>query len=393
MIITVLRGLGTGLFFSLVAIVLLPVALPPFLDRIYYQGPQSDHFDGERFVNPDEDQGQWVGDPTRVGNPRRGSFFVRFLTGDDRPDWPDHVPVNPIVPEERVMGDRMVATWVGHATMLIQTQGVNILTDPIWSDYASPFQGVGPRRVAAPGVRMADLPPIDAIVISHNHYDHLDLATLEQLWERDQPLIVTSLGNDRVIAGSGAQAVARDWGGVVPVSPEVSVIVTRNHHWGSRWFRDRNRALWSSFVITTPSGNIFFGGDTGPGDMRWPEEAAAHGPVRLAFIPIGAFRFQPGQDWSGNHIGPMHAIQVWNRLGRPFSIAMHWGTFRLSWEAMWTPARMLHMLQQCAGIEDGFFRAVRHGQRFDVPPILAVSEIDEARVEECAQDPAIRALL
>lgn len=386
------RGLGSGLLFLAVAILLLPVILPPFLDRTYYEGPISENYDGEYFFNPDEDEGGWVGDPTSQRSPRRSSMLLRMIFGDDRPPWPDSVPVHPTVPDQRIEGDRMVTTWVGHSSTLIQTQGLNILTDPIWSDYASPIPPLGPRRVAEPGIRFEDLPPIDLVVISHNHYDHLDLDTLRRLWERDEPLIVTSLGNDTVIAQAGAEAVTRDWGGTVEVSPEVSVIVTRNHHWGSRWGTDRNRALWSSFIITTPAGNIFFGGDTGPGDMRWPEEAAAYGPVRLAFIPIGAFRFQQGQDWSGSHIGPMHAIQVWNRLGRPVSIGIHWGTFRLSWEGYWTPARMLEMLQDCAEIEDGFFRAVRHGQRFDVPPVRMTAEVDEARVESCAAEPEIRAL-
>lgn len=392
MIRPLMRWIGSALLFLLIAILLLPVVLPPFLDRIYYEGPVSENFDGEYFFNPDEGEGIWVGDPTRLNSPGRSSFLLRFIAGDDRPPWPSHVPVNPVVPDERVEGDRMVTTWVGHASALIQTQGLNILTDPIWSDYASPIPPLGPGRVAEPGIRFGDLPPIDLVVISHNHYDHLDLDTLRRLWERDQPLIVTSLGNETVIAQAGAEAVTRDWGGVVEVSPEVSVIVTRNHHWGSRWVTDRNRALWSGFVITTPAGNIFFGGDTGPGDMRWPGEAAAYGPVRLAFIPIGAFRFQRGQDWSGSHIGPMHAIRVWNRLGRPVSIGIHWGTFRLSREGYWTPARMLEMLQDCAGVEDGFFRAVRHGQRFDIPRVRATPAVDEARVERCAAEPEIRAL-
>src|SRR3546814_9888175 len=130
----------------------------------------------------------------------------------------------------------------------------------------------------------SDLPKIYLVVFSHNHYYHMDLPTLKRLWARDRPLIVTSLGNDSIISQTGAKAVALDWGQSVDVRPGVRVVVTRNHHWGSRWGADRNRALWSSFVIETPEGNIFFGGDTGGGDMKWPEEAASYGPVRLAII-------------------------------------------------------------------------------------------------------------
>jgi L-ascorbate metabolism protein UlaG (beta-lactamase superfamily) len=224
-------------------------------------------------------------------------------------------------------------------------------------------------RVAEPGVRFADLPPIDLVLVSHNHYDHMDLPTLERLWERDRPLIVTSLGNDSVIAGSGAEAITRDWGGRVRVSDEVEVIVTRNHHWGSRWFVDRNRALWSSFVVTTPGGNIFFAGDTGPGDMRWPEEAAAYGPVRLALIPIGAFRFTPGQNWSGSHIGPDHAVQVFEGLGAANALAIHWRTFRLSWEAIDTPRTLLARHLAEAGVPESRFRAVPQGTAWEIPAL------------------------
>ena len=133
--------------------------------------------------------------------------FWRYLTGsDDRPEWPTRVPVTPGKPEARVEGERMTATWIGHATMLIQTRGLNILTDPIWSAPAGPF-GLGPRRVAAPGVRFADLPKIDLVLVSHNHWDHLDKATLKRLWRRDRPVIVTSLGF-ALARGRGAPILA-----------------------------------------------------------------------------------------------------------------------------------------------------------------------------------------
>ncbi len=148
--------------------------------------------------------------PTRGG---RGGFLWRQLTGDDgRPRLArDGSRVQPSKPVARVAGQRMVATWIGHATVLVQTQGLNILTDPIYAERAGPF-GFGPKRVARPGVALDDLPRIDLILISHNHYDHLDQATLKKLWARDRPLIVTSLGNDSVIGQVGVPATALDWG-------------------------------------------------------------------------------------------------------------------------------------------------------------------------------------
>ncbi|WP_239018191.1 MBL fold metallo-hydrolase [Sphingomonas flavalba] len=354
------RWAGAALLFLVVALCLLLTLVPPFLDFRYYAGPASDHYDGERFFNPD-------GNDTFRPPGGQSRFMLRYLLRrDERPPWPAHVAVSPTRPPARVAGERMVVTWVGHATMLVQTQGLNILTDPIWSDTAGPF-GIGPRRVTAPGVRFADLPKIDVVLISHNHYDHMDLATLKRLQARDRPLVVTSLGNDTVMKPAGVRVAALDWGQRVTIRSGVEVVVTRNHHWDSRWMADRNRALWSSFVVRLPGGNIFFAGDTGPGDMRWPAEAATLGPVRLALIPIGAFRFAPGEMRAGSHIGPVDAVKVFEGLGAAHAVAIHWGTFRLSYEAYDTPPKLLALEMRCAGLDPAAFRPFRIGEAAEVP--------------------------
>jgi len=384
----ILKFIGWTLLALFVGGALLVTIVPRFLDRIYYRGPVTDHFDGERFFNPDGE------DTVRPPGPGgRGGFFWRFLTGSDgRPPWPATVAVTPAKPAPRIEGERMVVTWVGHATVLVQTGGLNILTDPIWSRNAGPF-GLGPKRVAEPGVRFEDLPPIDLVLVSHNHYDHMDKATLKRLWERDRPTIVTSLGNDSVIGQTGARAAALDWNGRVAVRPGVEVIVNRNHHWGSRWFTDRNRALWSSFVVTLPGGNLFFAGDTGMGDGRWPVEAASHGPIRLALLPIGAFRFAPGQMASGSHIGPVDAVEVFRRTGATTAIPIHWGTFRLSYEAYDTPPRLLAEAMRVTG-QTGF-APVGIGRPFDVPPLVQrapVPEVPRAELLRRLDTEAVRAL-
>ncbi|MBO9624249.1 MAG: MBL fold metallo-hydrolase [Sphingomonas sp.] len=373
------RGAAALLLWTVVALCLAAVTVPRFLDRIYYRGPVSGHFDGERFFNPD---GEDTFAPP-AGRPR-SNFLLRQLRSDpDKPGWPQHVAVRLDNPPARVEGQAMRATWIGHATMLVQTEGLNILTDPVWSDRTGPF-GFGPARVAEPGVRVEDLPKIDLILVSHNHYDHLDLATLGKLWARDWPVIVTSLGNDAILRSAGIEAHGLDWGGSLALRPGVTVAVTRNHHWGSRWFADRNRALWSSFVVRLPHGNFFFAGDTGLGDGKWPEEAAALGPIRLAAIPIGAFRFEPGQMASGSHIGPRDALRVWSGLGRPFALPIHWGTFRLSWEGYRTPPDMLQAMLRCAGSDTARFSAVAIGQPVMVPPLgPAPPAPDMAAVEAC----------
>ena len=385
----VAKRIGVGLLWLAVALCLAVTIVPRYLDRVYYRGPASAHFDGRHFFNPD-------GADDVLARPP--SFLARYLTGSDgRPAWPATVATAQATPAQLLQpfpasgnytaadaaAERaapLVVTWIGHASVLVQSAGLNILTDPVWSDTVGPF-GIGPRRVAKPGIALADLPKIDVVLISHNHYDHLDLPTLRKLWERDRPLIVTSLGNDAILRSAGIGATALDWGGSVTVegrsrvdrahywTKPVKVFVTRNHHWDSRWFADRNRALWSSFVVTLPGGNLFFAGDTGLGDGQWANDAARLGPIRLALVPIGAFRFAEGQMESGSHIGPLDAVEVYRRLGAAHALAIHWGTFRLSYEARDTPPRMLKAAMACTG-QTGF-AAVPIGVPQRVPAIGA----------------------
>jgi L-ascorbate metabolism protein UlaG (beta-lactamase superfamily) len=341
-------------------IILSAFAAPYALDRIYYSGPKSDHFDGQYFFNPDGD------DAFRSPAPRTPYKVIwSFLTGSGRPAWPDHVAVTPTKPPARVEGERLIATWVGHATVLLQTEGLNILTDPNWAETTGPF-GIGPSRVAEPGIKFADLPHIDAVLISHNHYDHLDVPTLQRLQARDHPRIFTGLGNDNLLAQSGVKALGMDWTQHATLAPNIEIITTRNHHWGGRWGYDAKRALWTAFIIKTPHGNLFFAGDTGAGDMKWPVEAASYGPIRLALIPIGAFRFAPGQMANGSHIGPVDAVRVFERLGAQQAIAVHWGTFHLSSEAYNTPPTLLAEVMKCHAIDPARFSAVGFGVQTEV---------------------------
>lgn len=384
------QWVGGGILWLVIVASLSLALIPHFLDAIYYQGPPGPHFDGQRFFNPD-------GDPfvtPRTDGRARQQFLTRLLTARRvGPDWPERIAVHPVDPPRRVQGNRLVVTWVGHSTVLVQTQGLNILTDPIWANRAGPF-GVGPDRVAPPGIAFDRLPRIDVVLISHDHYDHMDLSTLKKLWARDRPLIVTSLGNDRVIGSVGVPARALDWGARLMVRPGIGIIVARVHHWGSRWFTDRNRALWSGFVVTLPGGNLFFAGDTGAGDLRWADAVAHYGPVRLALIPIGAFRFEPGQMEAGSHIGPVDAVEVFRRLGARRAIGVHWGTFRLSYEQFGTPPRLLAAALACTR-QPGQFDTVPIGVPQDIAPyspLAATRPMDRSALLRCLDTPMVRAL-
>ncbi len=352
--------MGTAVLFLVIILSLAPSMVPPFLDRIYYEGPPSDHFDGQRFFNPG-----YPDQPRRA--PQR--FFSRWASAADRAEWPDHVPVRQTVPPRRVEGEEMLVTWIGHATVLVQTQGINILTDPLWSERTSPFSFVGPSRVRPPGVRFEDLPEIDLVLVSHNHYDHMDTATLRRLWERDRPAIFTSLGNDAILEGAGIEATARDWGEAVAVRPGIEAVVERVHHWSSRWGTDRNRALWSGFTIRLAGGNVFFADDTGWGDGSWVEEAGRKGPFRLAILPIGAY--EPRDFMRHHHTNPAEAVRIFEILRPTMALGMHWGTVQLTFEAIGDPPRRLAELRRARGIADGRFVATEAGATFSVPRLGA----------------------
>ena len=383
---TWLRRLGTLLLFLAVGLCFAPSLIPPFLDRIYYEGPRSGHFDGERFFNPTP--GPKAKAP---GGPAR--FMNRFIGSNERALWPEQVPVAPTVPPRRVEGTEMLVTWIGHATVLVQTAGLNILTDPIWSERSSPFSFAGPKRVRAPGVRFEDLPRIDLVLVSHNHYDHMDLPTLKRLWQRDRPVIVTSLGNDTILRRAGISSrhartdcgrcpgvEALDWGSgttaqgeameawkmkAVGPAPLALVQVLRNHHWGSRWGTDRNRALWSAFAVRIPGGSIFFAGDTGWGDGSWVKEATRYGPYRLAILPVGAY--EPRDVMQANHFDPDEAARAFETLNPTVALGMHWGTFQLTFESIDDPPRRLAAARKARRIAPERFVTTEVGKSFRVP--------------------------
>lgn len=320
----------------------------------YYQGPPSDHFDGVRFFNP--------GHPS---TDRGLSAMLRWKLAGGAARWPRSVAVTRARPEARVAGLRV--TMVGHASLLIQAAGVNVLTDPVWSPRASPFRSAGPKRVTAPGVAFEDLPPIDAVLLSHAHYDHLDVETLRRLHAAHAPLMAMPLGNDAMVREGvpGARCVTGDWWDRLSLSERVATTLTPAHHWSNRWPSDTRMMLWSGHFLETAAGAVWFVGDTGYGDGAIFREVRARlGAPHLALIPIGAY--EPLWFMADQHVDPAEAVRIFGDVGAERAIGIHWGTFQLTDEAREAPREGLAAALAAAGIAPERFVAGEPGGVYDV---------------------------
>lgn len=313
----------------------------------YHAGPPSDHFDGTRFFNP----GQPATDKSLAD-------LLRWQRSSQRASWPTHVPVTPCVPPRRA--DELRVTMVGHATVLIQLAGLNIVTDPVWSDRASPAQWAGPKRVTAPGIAFADLPPSDLILLSHNHYDHLDLATLKALVERDDPRILTPLGNDAIVRRRIPQARVEsgDWGDRFEI-PGGDVHIVRANHWSSRGIRDRRMALWGGFMLRAGGKLVYFAGDTGYGDI-FGTMREGFGSPDLALIPIGAYA--PRWFMAAQHCDPAEAVQILTDLAATRAVALHWGCWQLTDEPRDEPPSRLRQALDANAIPHDRFAVLNPGE-------------------------------
>jgi L-ascorbate metabolism protein UlaG (beta-lactamase superfamily) len=279
--------------------------------------------------------------------------------------WPKHVDVAPTRPPAVTNTHDVVISFVGHATFLLQTANGNVLTDPMYSNRASPLQFAGPRRVREPGIRFEDLPEISVVLLSHNHYDHCDTGTLRRLARRFDPLVVTPLRNARLVRSTGIRKVEElDWWQASSLAP-FPITLTPSQHFSARTPFDRNRALWGSFVFELASRRIYFAGDSGYGP-HFTSIHARMGPVELALLPIGAY--EPRWFMKDIHMNPAEAVQAHLDLRARQSIAMHFGTFRLTVEGIDEPVRALEAALRERSIPVDNFRALGFGDSIVLRP-------------------------
>ncbi len=351
-----------GLLAALALATLAALALGCAFSAPGYQGDALKHFDGTRFSNLE---------PT----PEHGfSDFLKWTFERDRgpfePD-PSLEPVTRDRPLERVGRGEVRVTVVGHSTVLLQVDGLNLLTDPMWSERASPVSWAGPKRGSAPGLRLEDLPPLDAILISHNHYDHLDLPTLRQVKQLQPGVpILTGLGNTALLEREGlAGSRDLDWWQEVTLPGGARVTFVPAQHFSGRGLSDRNRTLWGGFVVQSGAGVVYFAGDTG----RGPHFAALRerfGPPRLALIPIGAYR--PRWFMAPVHLDPAEAVEAHRVLGAGTSVGIHYGTFALADDGRAEPLTDLAAALTAQGVPAERFVTPAFGEAFDVPALSSL---------------------
>ena len=324
-----LRRMRSATLALLVALLSCPASAQDLAAAL---GPAPRDADG-RFLNA-------VGALSRGSAGVRFPFFLRRIAGSfhERPGAPASLANDGAFLRENARHSKPTVTWIGHATLLVQMDHVTFLTDPIWSDTASPVSFAGPRRFVPPGMALEDLPPIDFVVISHNHYDHLDLPTLTALATRDSATrFFVPLGNAALLRESGIANVEElDWGGSL-AHEGVRVTCVPSQHWSQRRFGDERAALWSSWVVSGPTRRFYFAGDTGY-FAGFTQIASALGPFDLAAVPIGAY--EPAAMMRPSHLDPEEAVQAALDLHASNAVAIHYGTFDLSDEPLDEPPQL-----------------------------------------------------
>lgn len=314
-----------------------------------YRGALSDHFNGKTFSNYD-------------GVRQEGTTAVlRWMMNRDRTPWQEDLSERY---GKRPLGhfrDGIRISFVNHSTFLIQVDGVNILTDPVWSKRVSPVRWAGPKRMKLPGIRFEDLPPIHVVLISHNHYDHLDEPTLRLLAGAHHPHIIVPLGVKRFLDKRGIGNVSQvDWWEEVDAGQGVSVQALPAQHFSGRGLFDRNKTLWCGFVIKTSAGHIYFAGDTGYNERMFADIAAKAGPIRLSLLPIGAYR--PEWFMSPIHTSPAEAVRAHKVLKARESIAIHFGTFPMADDGQHEPVEDLREVLTRMGVSTDNFLVLSEGE-------------------------------
>ncbi len=325
-----------------------------------YIGPVSDHFDGKEFHNY----------PDANGQPVESKGFrevIGWLLNREKTEPWDGYHDDPPGPKpaDRVEGDSVRVTFINHSTVLLQFDGLNVITDPVYYDHVGPVQFAGIKRNRPPGIRFEDLPKIDVLLLSHNHWDHLDIETVQKLCKRDSPKVFCTLGVKQFLEQKGCRNVTEmDWHQSATFNDSTTIHCVPAQHFSGRGLLDRHATLWAGFIIDSKLvGKLYFVGDTGYGPFL-KKIGEKFGPLRLALIPIGAFK--PKWFMSPIHCSPDQAVEIHKDVQSQQSIAIHFGTFPMADDGEREPVTVLDSTLRAQGIDSARFRALRNGEHVDL---------------------------
>lgn len=322
-----------------------------FISAPVYKGPVSDHFDGKVFRNYDQVEARGFLD------------VIKWMFNRENVEWKKVQDASTKKPAN-TQEDSLTIYFINHATFLIQWRGLNILTDPVWSDRTSPFNFAGPERVRPPGILFNDLPKIDLVIISHSYYDHLDISTIEELRDRDQPVFIVPLGVDLFLKNKGIKSVkAIDWWQYINDGPLKFSMVPALHFSG-RGMSDRDKTLWAGYMISDGNQKIYFAGDTGYNHKMFADIAKQHSDIDIAMLPIGAYK--PRWLMSPIHISPEEAVVIHQQLNCKKSIAMHYGTFPMADDRQQDASEDLQLAIKKHNIGEKEFLLLNGGDKFNL---------------------------
>lgn len=309
---------------------------------------KSDHFDGLKFFNP------------HGNNDKKLSDLLRWRKSHGRVSWPKWREnlATPNV-QKNVPKNKMALTFVNHATMLIQVSDLNILTDPVWSKRVSPTQWVGPKRVRPPGLEFEKLPPVSLVLVSHNHYDHMDQETLRKLEKRFSPQFLVAAGDRKIVKSFGAKKVEELdwWDSFSHEGREVTFVPSK--HWSGRGLRDRRKSLWGGFVINDQNRQLYFAGDAAY-SPHFKEISERFKNIKISLLPIGAY--EPRWFMKESHMNPEEAVKAHLDLKSKNSVGIHFGTFRLTDEGIDDPLIHLKEAKERLGLPFDEFIALLEGE-------------------------------
>ena len=352
------------LILILIALIILTSCIF-FTEKNYYHGNSSNHFDGKKFHNLNAE-----------GAKSFSSYHKskqEYIKTHGKTQWPQQeIEVKTIIPEKKVDNHQIISTFVGHSTFLIQFAGLNILTDPIWSDRASPISFAGPKRAKKPGINFDDLPKIDAVLISHSHYDHLDLPTVKQLKKHSNPHFFVGLGMCYFLnhlKNLQLNCTELDWGQSFMFNQNLQISFLPAKHWSKRYLFGNNATLWGAFAMQAKLNNeqlvkIYFAGDTGF-DNHFSDAGKQFNGFDLAFLPIGAYK--PESFMSKHHTSPKEAVFAMQQLQAKQAVAMHFETFPMASDNFFDPASDLKQALQQQNIQEKQFLTLQPGQQLILP--------------------------